>query len=235
MEPLDPELQSLVAAERGEVEPSAVDRERVARSLAPRVGAGFAVALGLVSAPAASAAAAGVGAGLLVKLGAGLAVVGTVAALTVPNWSAKSQTPTTTPSPVVSAAPVVPTPSPETAPAPAPAPEEARAPMPTKEEPSSRPAPLPPLAEEARLLKQAQQALRDGKASAALAALNEHQRRFPRGQLSLERSAARIQALCGLGQKAQAEREAKAFLQRHSGSGLAAQVRASCGFAAPSP
>jgi hypothetical protein len=234
MEPLDPELSDLVAAERAEVEPGAADRERVARSLATRVGAGFAAGLGLVSMPA--AAAAGVGTGVLVKLGAGLVVAGTIAALTVPNWSARSETAAVPSAPIVSAAPVPdPAPHVETAPAPEPAPTEAQAPVSAKEDSSARAAPLPPLAEEARLLKQAQQALRDGNAGAALAALSEHQRRFPRGQLSLERSAARIQALCGTGQKAQAQREAKAFLQRHSSSGLAAQVRASCGFAAPSP
>jgi hypothetical protein len=234
MEPLDPELQSLVAAERAEVEPRPADRDRVARSLASRVGAGFAVGLGLVSAPAAGATVAGISTGLLVKLGAAVAMVGTVAALTVPNWSARNQAPTPPPPSAPSAAPIaLPTPAAEAAPAPVP--EETQPPLPTRPDTSARPAVLPPLAEEARLLKQAQQALRDGRAGAALAALNEHQRRFPRGQLSLERSAARIAALCGLGHKAQAEREAKAFLQRHSSSGLAAQVRASCGFAAPSP
>lgn len=234
MEPLDPELQSLVAAERAEVEPGAADRDRVARSLASRVGAGFAVGLGLVSAPAAGATVAGIGTGVLVKLGAAAAVVGTALALTVPNWSARNQAPTPR-SPVSSAAPIaLPTAAAEVAPAPVPEEVPPSSP-PARPDASARPAALPPLAEEARLLKQAQQALRDGRAGAALAALNEHQRRFPRGQLSLERSAARIAALCGLGQKVQAEREAKAFLQRHSSSGLATQVRASCGFAAPSP
>jgi hypothetical protein len=64
-----------------------------------------------------------------------------------------------------------------------------------------------------------------------MSALDEHQRRFPRGQLALERSAARVSALCGLGQQARAEQEARAFLERHPGSGLAAQVEASCGIA----
>jgi hypothetical protein len=233
MEPLDPELQRLVAAERAEVEPGAADRDRVARSLASRVGAGFALGLGLVSAPATGATVAGVSTGLLVKLGAALAVVGTVATLTVPDWSARNQE-APPPPPATSAAPIA-LPAPAAEAAPAPVPEEAQPPPPARPDASARPALLPPLAEEARLLKQAQQALRDGRAGAALGALNEHQRRFPRGQLSLERSAARIAALCGLGQKVQAEREAKAFLQRHSSSGLAAQVRASCGFAAPSP
>jgi hypothetical protein len=241
MEPLDPELQSLVTAERGEVEPSAADRQRVARSLAPRVGAGFAVGLGLVSAPAAGAAAAGAGTGLLLKVGAAVALAGTVAALTVPNWWGEKPLPagappvTPTAAPVVSAATLAPESAVTAAPTPTdPVPERAP-PASARADSGARPPTLPPLAEEARLLRQAQQALRDGQAGAALAALSEHQQRFPRGQLSLERSAARIQALCGLGRKQQAEREAKAFLQQHAGSGLAAQVRASCGFAAPSP
>jgi hypothetical protein len=175
---------------------------------------------------------------LLVKLGAALAVVGTVGALTVPNWLRGQDAPISTPPrSAASARAPLPSPVPSIAVAPAPAePEPETAPAsPAKVGSGARPVTLPPLAEEARLLRQAQQALRDGQASVALAELAEHQRRFPRGQLSLERSAARIQALCALGQKQQAEREAKAFLQQHSGSGLAAQVRASCGAAASSP
>jgi hypothetical protein len=38
-------------------------------------------------------------------------------------------------------------------------------------------------------------------------ALAEHQRQFPQGLLSVERRAARAQALCQLGRKAEAERE----------------------------
>lgn len=238
MEPLDPELHSLVTAARGEVEPSAADRERVARSLAGRVGAGFAIGAGLLSTPAAGAAAAGAGTSLLVKLGAALALAGTALALAATSWWGDEPSSPKAPPPATSlvstplASQALPAPA-EPAPA-EPVPDNAPAPA-AKPGSSARPAVLPPLAEEARLLKQAQRALRDGQAGAAIAALTEHQRRFPRGQLSLERSAARIQALCGLGRKQQAEREAEVFLQQHPGSGLATQVRASCGFAAPSP
>jgi hypothetical protein len=234
MEPLDPELQSLVAAERGEAEPSTGDRERVARSLARRVGAGFAVGVGLLSSPAAGAAAMGASSAILVELGAAVAVVGTIAALTIPRYSGPAQSPAET-RPTPSALPAAPAPRAEVAPLPVEAPSPAEVAAAPKTHPSSQKASLPPLAEEARLLKQAQQALRDGKPARALTALAEHQRRFPRGQLTLERSAARVQALCGLAKTAQAEREAKAFLRQHSGSGLAAQVRASCGLAESSP
>ena len=234
MDPLDPELHSLVAAERGEVEPSTADRERIGRSLLPRVGAGFGLGLSLVASPATGAAAAS-GAGLLLKVASVVALASAVAVVAVPRLS-NSGAPAPKASPAAAMAPAqpaAPTPSPSAAVEPEPLPPTpSDAPAARTPSPSAAPS-LPPLAEEARLLKQAQQALRDGQAGAALAALTEHQRRFPRGQLALERSAARIQALCGLGQKQQAEREGKAFLKQHPSSGLSAQVRASCGFSAP--
>jgi len=234
VEPLDSELRGLVAAERAEVEPRSGDRERVARSLGARVGAGFGIGLGLLSAPAAAAAAGG---GALLKLGVAVVLAGAVAAVALPRLSSappaspKAQRPMAATSAGAATLPPLRA-SQQVAVA-------ARSVEPTKNDATASrsagaaSANLPPLAEEARLLKQAQRALRDGKPAVALTALVEHERRFPRGQLALERSAARVQALCGLGRTQQAEREGKAFLQLHPGSGLAAQVRASCGFAAP--
>jgi hypothetical protein len=237
MEPLDPGLQRLVDAERREVEPTLEERQRVARSLSTRVGVGFGAALGL-SAKAAGAAAASSSVGLALKVSVALLVAGSAALVVVPRWTQRE-------APPARAALSVPPAMSHTAP---PALPDATS-TPLQLAPSAKtddvPAPaklggaathaLPPLAEEARLLKQAQQALRAGEPQAALTALAEHQRRFPRGQLTLERSAARVTALCALGRTPQALSAAEAFLQQHPQSGLSQQVRASCGLASENP
>jgi len=61
------------------------------------------------------------------------------------------------------------------------------------------------LSEEVALLSRAEKALNAGKPAAALQVLNEHERRFGRGLLTEERTAARAQALCALGRGADAE------------------------------
>lgn len=63
------------------------------------------------------------------------------------------------------------------------------------------------LAEEVALLSKATSALNAGRAQEALNTLAEHQRKFPHGVLTVERRAARAQALCLLGRKTEAERE----------------------------
>lgn len=55
------------------------------------------------------------------------------------------------------------------------------------------------LAVEVELLSRATRALRAGDASAALDALEQHQHRFPKGKLRLERRLAKARALCTLG------------------------------------
>lgn len=67
------------------------------------------------------------------------------------------------------------------------------------------------LAEEVALLSRATGALNTGRTAEALATLAEHQRRFPRGHLAVERRAARAQALCLLGRKAEAQRELRSL------------------------
>src|SRR5690606_1235049 len=60
------------------------------------------------------------------------------------------------------------------------------------------------LADENALITQAQSALARGRASEALAALREHQRRFPSGRFVEEREAMTVQALARTGQTEQA-------------------------------
>jgi hypothetical protein len=104
-------------------------------------------------------------------------------------------------------------PQPQTAPmstTPAPAPEKAstiHAPSPAEttsvgsvqvREPVRQPAPRDRLSREVALLSRATSALHAGDPTAALKALEEHQRKFPNGVLSEERRAAKALALCSL-------------------------------------
>jgi hypothetical protein len=54
------------------------------------------------------------------------------------------------------------------------------------------------LTQEVALLSRAASALRAGRADEALRLINEHQRKFPKGVLGVERRAVRAQALCSL-------------------------------------
>ena len=264
MERLIPDLQSLVDAERCEVEPSAHELAVVGRALAARVGgalgvaaaaslsssasgaSGATTAIGASGASGASGATAGVAAGagtaVALKVGASVLVLGAAVAVWVPQ---RAPSPYRAPAAPVASATQAALPPAQAAttgeqaePAVAVATEEfpgrpsavrvarpVTAPLPAASDKAS----LPPLAEEVRLLKEAQRGLRDGQPALALSALAEHERRFPGGQLALERSAARITALCALGRRAEAARAARLFLERHPSSSLASQVRASCG------
>lgn len=245
MERLNADLQSLVDAERAEATPTQGELDGVRRSLLARVGTAAAAGatattLAKTAAGAATgasgAAAAGAGAGLVLKLGASALVLGGLAVFALPRWasttasSPKANVVATASAPRApeAAAPASPTTAP-VVPAGEPAPEER--PVRTRSTASGASSVehgAPPLAEEVRLLKAAQKALNAGNAAAALEALAEHQRRFPRGQLALERSAVRIGALCALGRTAEARRAGAAFLERHASSTLAEQVRGSC-------
>lgn len=85
------------------------------------------------------------------------------------------------------------------------------------------------VAAEVRLLGEAQADLRDGNAERALALLDEHALRYPKGALGEEREAARIVALCALGREAEARVAADRFLRKTPDSPHAGPVRASCG------
>jgi hypothetical protein len=240
MERLSPELRSLVDAERAEGEPSADQLERTRRALLARVGAAGAAA-GVVGSLAKSASGAGAApvAGALgkttlvlaLKVGVPVLIAGGVAAIAVPRW--------TEPAPRQTPAAVAPAKMERAIAAPEPPPHPEPALQPTSDmvvPPAPRVAPgassgehaVPSLAEEVRLLQEAQRSLKSGQPGAALAALAEHERRFPRGQLAVERGAVRIAALCALGHTAEAKQRGAAFLARHGGSAIAEQVRASC-------
>jgi hypothetical protein len=89
-------------------------------------------------------------------------------------------------------------------------------------------APKDSVVEEAALLHAARGALAGGDAKAALALLDEHGARFPKGALVAERQAARVFALCALGRSIEARRAASAFLAQNPRSPLAGRVRDAC-------
>jgi hypothetical protein len=78
----------------------------------------------------------------------------------------------------------------------------------------------PSLAGERRLLDLARNALRDGDANRALAAVGEHARLYPEGQLAEEREVLGIQAMVRSGASAEARARGQAFLSNYPDSPL---------------
>lgn len=81
------------------------------------------------------------------------------------------------------------------------------------------------LAEENRLLAQAERRLKSGDAAGALATTRDHATRFADSAFKDLRTAVRIAALCELDKTAQARGEAAVFLRQHPGSPVADRVR----------
>jgi hypothetical protein len=105
---------------------------------------------------------------------------------------------------------------------------------PAKHESPARPAPaVSPhtgnerYALELKVLQPARAAVARDDFSSALAAIAEHERRFPDGQLAEEREALRVQALSGLQRTEEASRAAAAFRERFPGSVLLSRMRKS--------
>ncbi|MEM1418435.1 MAG: hypothetical protein AAGH15_26305, partial [Myxococcota bacterium] len=73
----------------------------------------------------------------------------------------------------------------------------------------------------------AERARAAGDAAGALAALAEHRRRFPEGQLAPEVAGTRAMVLCESGD-ARGAPAGRAFLARHGGTVLAGAVRRAC-------
>lgn len=84
------------------------------------------------------------------------------------------------------------------------------------------------LAEEVALLSRAETELHAGRPAKALVALAEHQRKFPRGALAEERTAARIQALCALGRSDEANAQLRQLLHISPNSALEERSRQAC-------
>jgi hypothetical protein len=95
---------------------------------------------------------------------------------------------------------------------------------------STRPArpQIDPLLAELELIQRIKDALDAGRASEALARVEQHAREFARGSLAEEREALRVVALCGADELARAQRAQQAFLRAYPRSAYAERVRTAC-------
>ncbi|APR85801.1 Hypothetical protein A7982_11150 [Minicystis rosea] len=233
LEPLDADLDALLAAERDRppAAPDAHDRvlARVMTTLGPGGG----------SPPPAGAPPGSSGLGSLltkpILLGAALGSI--VAAVIVTRPDVASAPPVVviaTAEPITSASPITaPALHPTTEPLPAPPPAGAGAggapslPRPRAfADESARDASL---AAERRLLEEALRALGEGRSAAALELLERHVREFPRGRLGEEREALFVRALARAGRVEEARARASHFRASHPNSILLPAIEATLG------
>jgi hypothetical protein len=236
MNDLSPRARELIQVGRDEVDPTSADKDRIREVLRNRLpplpppdAAGGPEAIkvtaqGATSWPLVSALTVGAG----VVLGAlywGLSTENGAAHLS-PAVTANLAVSATTDEPSAELAPSgASTPFVESPTAPATSDPPRSAPTTSPESSVREKPPSTRLGEEVELLSRATTALHAGRGEEALQALAEHQRKFPRGSLSLERRAARAQALCLLGRKTEAERDLR---QLPASSPQAARAREFC-------
>ncbi|MEI9938677.1 MAG: hypothetical protein WDO69_15775 [Pseudomonadota bacterium] len=222
--------RALVQAGRQADRPSDADRERVLAALRGRLGDAAVLATGVAHSPLAPGVAAA-SRSKLAKWGLlGPTVLVAGAFWFVPRaWQQREKA---VPPPSASVVSVQPTPvatvssTPEIAPS-------ADAVIVGSSRPADTQKVLPSshdsLAEEVALLSRAETDLHAGRPAKALRVLAEHQRRFPRGALAEERTAARIQALCALGRNDEANAQLTQLLHISPNSAHAARARQACG------
>jgi hypothetical protein len=251
MSRLSPQARRLIELARYEDEPGSEPQKRIERSLARRVALG----VGAVAAGAAVTKSAA-GAGLALGVFKPAVIVGVTAAVVSAGWfaakpEALSAPPGATPSMThnprsVRTAPALA----GTTPAPAhsvgatstaPEPRDVRGPKaqraanvrPESEQLAGSGA-VPHAADPDQLLaettglRELQRALRSGDAHGALALLDREDQQHRAGVLQEERAAARVLALCQLGEVALAHAEAARFERRWPRSALLARVRSAC-------
>jgi hypothetical protein len=196
---LGPEAQQLIQAGRSALRPSVADRERIAAALRARGG--------LFAEPA-LAAPVRVGWMQVSATVVGLGAVGLLVA-------AGALQRTTAPAPAA-VAPASTSSAPRASELAGARPDDAAEALP-KVEPRHRAEAKPKravtkpaadrLSEEVEVLSRAQTEMHAGRFGAALTLLEQHARSFPRGTLAPERRAARVQALCALGHRTEADAE----------------------------
>ncbi len=212
MPDLSPEAQALVRSGRQAYRPSEADRDRVLEALRGRLGDAVALGAAAPRSPVASVQVRAIRAVLSHWKAIGVTAFaggGLLFALGLEHGRHASSLPQA-PGAATLASAATGDPSPpsnDTTPLPLPPVSEAK-PAPLVE---VRPVPVPPrhthdgLSDEVAILSRAETELHGGRPESALKALDEHERRFPRGVLAEERTAARIQALCALGRTAEAD------------------------------
>lgn len=222
MSRLTGEAEKLVRAGRAALKPSDADRERVFKALLPQLG-GNVGAEGIEGPSTAPAAAAS---GTIAKVTATLVAVcvagaGIFVALRTEAPPARPPTAPVT----LNAMPEGPVDQvPESALLAAP-----RAQRSDEKRAPATPRPADSLAEEVAMLSQASAELHAGRPASALHALDEHRRKFPRGELAQERTSARIQALCALGRMNEAQTELARLARMSPDSPHLARARKACG------
>ncbi|MEI9948844.1 MAG: hypothetical protein WDO74_07625 [Pseudomonadota bacterium] len=231
MSDLSSDGKALVQAGRQADRPNEADRERVLLALRARLGDAAVLATGLAHTPPATG---GVGSArsTFVKWGwVGPTVLVAGALWFVPRVWRDSGRAAPAPSASVvsvrSAVPATVSSAPELAPSPSAAiagTGSSRAVETQKVLPRSRDG----LAEEVALLSRAETELHAGRPAKALLALGEHQRKFPRGVLAEERTAARIQALCALGRNDEANAQLTQLLHISPKSAHEERARQAC-------
>lgn len=230
MERLSLDGEDLVEAGRAVLQPDEGDMERVQALLEQHLGPG--------TFGAGNGAATAARHGLILKLIVGAALVSGLGVVAVLLLERTDPVPSVASAPVVSASPSPLHPH-EAEMQAAPAAESSVVAPPAAEPAASLKKPLgrtatpeDSLAQEVALLSRASSEVRAGRPAQALETLAQHQRLFPSGALSQERAAARIQALCGLGRRKEAQVELDRFTKRWPSSPLEPRARQSCGFAA---
>ncbi len=231
--------KALVQAGKQADRPSDADRERVLVALRARLGEAALLATSAVQAPPATSPWAIVRA-KLVKWGwVGPTVVVAGAVWLAPHARQQREQAALAAHPsAVNSVSAQPAASPSAAPEPAvvASAEPVERALPRPEAPDGRPtdAPKPQarsrdsLAEEVALLSRAETELHAGRPAKALLALAEHQRKFPRGALAEERTAARIQALCALGRSDEANAQLRQLLHISPNSPQEERARQAC-------
>ena len=228
MSELSPEARALLRDGLGALRPAANDRARIAGALASRLGP----AALLVSSSAVAATTKVV---LWQKLALTVASVGLVVAGASYVWPEPAREAPLAPSSVPrDARPVVPAVAAPAAVTPMlPSPEPATQ---AEETVRSEPKPTPAkaaagdrLAGEVAILSRAMTVLRAGNPSEALRLLDSHRQQFPSGRLVEERRAARLQALCALGRRSEAESELARLERDAPKSPHVARAKRACG------
>jgi len=233
---MTPEGDAILRAGREAFQPSSEVRARVFHALASQLGGNLEDEWAKEAPRASSPSNVGQSVVLPALVGIGIVAAGLFLALRPTRPRAPTERVVSVAAP--RSVPVAPS-TPRAAPIAA-SPPSADAPWSTAREPpvaaaAPKPAAARPaadgLAQEVAILSRAGAELHAGRPAAALAALAEHQRRFPAGVLTQERSAARAQALCALGRSKEARAELERLARMSPNSPLEAQARKACGSA----